>query len=158
MLLHFLVKWSLSQQFAFVYAHAFYCSLEADLAIRNSDNLLVKYILDTLFGHIELRAKFITAAKGCFVVQCHFRHDEVIAFCAHIGKAKADGEEEFVAGMLQIVLVVGIIDNALKVAFVVAYLHQEFITEIFHRAKVIKRLEIKIRDEEKTESVQTPFF
>ena len=41
----------------------------------------------------------------------------------HIGKADAGLKQELMAGVLHVVLIVGIVDNSLQVALIVAHLH-----------------------------------
>ena len=45
----------------------------------------------------------------------------------HLGKADAGTQQKLMARMLQIMLIIGIIDDALQVAFIVAHLHGKFI-------------------------------
>ena len=51
----------------------------------------------------------------------HPRHHGINASRVKVGKAYPACAEKLVTGMFGVVLVVGIIDNALKVAFVIAY-------------------------------------
>ena len=120
-------------EFAIVYAYTLHRAFEAYFTVRYTYKLLVKYALDTFTRNIELRTELIATAERRLVVECHLGHHEVIACSTHVSKAQSNREEKFVACMLQIVLVVGIVDNTLKVTFIVAYLHEELITVFFHR-------------------------
>ena len=57
----------------------------------------------------------------------HAGHHGVDAALVQLGKTDAARTQKLVAGVLGVVLVVGIIDNALEVALVVAYLEVEAI-------------------------------
>ena len=52
------------------------------------------------------------------------------------GESGACREQELVAGVLQVVLVVSVVDDALQVAFVVAHLQAEFV-DVVHIISVL---------------------
>ena len=49
------------------------------------------------------------------------------------GKADAGRSQELMTGMFDVMLVIGIVDDTLQVAFLVAYLHFQFIDVFLHR-------------------------
>ena len=53
-----------------------------------------------------------------------------------LGEADTDGGEKLVAGVLDIVLVIGIVDDSLQVAFIVADLHFQFKDVFLHESEV----------------------
>ena len=126
-----------TDEFAVMYAYALDGTLEAYLAVGHADNLLVEHALDAVACDIELGAELIAAAQRGLVVECHLGDDKVVTGSTHIGKAEADGEEELMTRVLQVVLVVGVVDDALEVAFVVAHLHEQFVAIFFHRSVVL---------------------
>jgi hypothetical protein len=84
----------------------------------------VEYTFDALLRHVELRAELIATAEWRLIVECYLGYDKIISCSTHLCKAESDGEKKLVSCMLQIMLVVGIVDDALEVALIVTHLHE----------------------------------
>ena len=93
----------------------------------------MEYAFDTITCNIELRTKFVATTKRRFIIESYLRHYKIIACCTHISKAKTDRKKKFMACVLQVMLIVSIIDDTLKVTLVVTHLHKEFVAVFFHR-------------------------
>ena len=81
---------------------------------------MVKDVLDTLLLHVEFGDKLVTTPQGSLeshIDTCHYR---VYPLLVQSGKADAGTQQKLMARMLQIMLIIGIIDDALQVAFIVA--------------------------------------
>lgn len=83
----------------------------------------------------NLNDKAVAAAKGVFVGNVDAGDHHVDALVVQGGKAGSGGFQEFVTGVFHVVLIVGIIDHALQVTFVVPYFHLYFKCVIFHGYK-----------------------
>ena len=83
-------------------------------------------VLNALLLKPETRDEFIVAAQRCLVLQVHASHNGIDTLFVHFCKRQATMLQEQVACMLSVMEVVGIVDNALDVAFVVAHLHEGF--------------------------------
>lgn len=94
-----------------------------DFACSHVGNALVENPAQAFLVDVDTYGKFIAAAQGRFVVNLNAVDNKVDAPFVIIGKADAGGEQELVSCVLQIVLVIGIVDYALDIAFVVAYFH-----------------------------------
>lgn len=77
---------------------------------------MVKDVLDTLLLHVEFGDKLVTTPQGSLeshIDTCHYR---VYPLLVQSGKADAGTQQKLMARMLQIMLIIGIIDDALQVA------------------------------------------
>ena len=89
----------------------------------------------SLVGNLDDKA--VAAAKGVFVGNVDAGDHYVDALVVQGGKTGSGGFQKFVTGVFHVVLIVGIIDHALQVTFVVPYFHLYFKCVIFHDYKPI---------------------
>ena len=89
-------------------------------------------IFDSIFLNIQLRHELLAAAQGCLERHCQSGHDRINSFVVQFRETQAYARQEFMTCMLDIMLIIGIVDNALKVAFIVAHLHLQFKYVFFH--------------------------
>lgn len=95
-------------------------------------DVLFKNITDPFAIDVEAGKKFLTAAKGCTVVNSDTTYHDVNALVVKRLEADANALDELMTGNLEVMLVVGIVDNSLDVAFVVTRLQFELVGIIFH--------------------------
>ena len=69
--------------------------------------------------------ELIATAERMLVVHRDARHDRVVAFGVHLREADAARNQKFMAGMFGVVLIIGIIDDVLQVALIVAHLQAD---------------------------------
>ena len=84
---------------------------------------MVEYILDAFLLKVEFRYELVSTLQWGFESHgeaSHYRIDSLLMKCS---KTDTHRRQKLVTGMFQIVLIIGIIDDALQVAFIVAYLH-----------------------------------
>ena len=79
-------------------------------------------VLYALFLQRKFRHEFVATAEGGLEVELHTGHNGIDTALVEFGKTHTTRTKKFVAGMLRIVLIVGIVDNALKVALIIAHL------------------------------------
>ena len=89
-------------------------------------------IAEPFFLQVQFRDELVTAAQGGLELHVQPRDHGVCALLMKSRETDAMGKQELMTGMLDIVLVVGVVDNALKVTFIVAYLHLQFKDVISH--------------------------
>ena len=94
--------------------------LDGHFIVTCPENILVEYILDAFFLHCQLRYELITAFQRCLESHIDACYHWIYPLFVECGKADTRTQQELVPRMLQIMLVVGIVDNTLKVAFIVA--------------------------------------
>lgn len=75
--------------------------------------------------------ELVSAVQRGFVVYAYAGDDEVCAGLVECGEADAVGVQVLVTCVLHVVLVVGIVDDTLQVAFVVAYLESVLIVLVW---------------------------
>jgi hypothetical protein len=93
---------------------------------------LFKNITDPFAIDVEAGKKLLTAAKGCTVVNSDTAYHDINALVVKLLEADANALDELMTGNLEVMLVVGIVDNSLDVAFVVTRLQFELVGIIFH--------------------------
>ncbi len=99
----------------------------ADFIIRCTEDVLYEYPLDAFFLHTDAHHVLIATAKGGLELYGDACHNGIGASLMKVHKAHAVAEQKFMTGMLQIVLVVGVVHDALHVAFVVAHFVAMFV-------------------------------
>lgn len=99
-------------------------SLGAD-GIDNTHDVLVENVAQTAFLHAQTHFEVIARSQGGFEAHFEIGHDHVDAAVVQFGKLYAFCLDEFVTAVFGVVLIDGIVDNALNVAFVVANAHFE---------------------------------
>ena len=70
--------------------------------------------------------KAVAADQGGFVVDLDAGEYEVVARLVEAGKAEAETGQILVAGVFEVILINGVVDKALEIAFVVADVQSEF--------------------------------
>ena len=103
------------------------------LVVRQAEDVLHENVFDALLTQGEARHETVAAAQRRFERHLQTRHDGIRALLVQGGEADALGTQKLVARMLDVVLVVGIIHDALKVAFVIAHLHFQRKDIFFHK-------------------------
>ena len=89
-------------------------------------------IADALLTYPEAGEELVAAAERRLVVNRDASHDGDDVLLQHLGKAYACLEQEFVPRVLHVMLVVGIVDDALEVALIVANFHLQLVGVFFH--------------------------
>ncbi len=74
----------------------------------------------TLAFGTKAYGKFVAAAQGIFVVYLAARENEIVSLFVELSKIKAAGAQKLMARVFEVVLVYGVVDDALQIAFVVA--------------------------------------
>ena len=103
-------------------ADGVHAGTDAELAVGLASYVLVEYVADVFPDEAQGAEELVAAAQGGFVVYADAGDDEVRACVVECGEADAVGLEVLVSGVFEVVLVVGVVDDALQVTFVVAYL------------------------------------
>lgn len=105
------------------YTDGFYGSFDDDFHVGKTEDVLIKYVFDAFFLEIELGDKLIAAFKWGLEGHIEAGYYGVDAFGVELGETDAGSRQKFVTGVLYVVLVVGVVYDALQIAFVIAYLH-----------------------------------
>lgn len=84
-------------------------------------NILQKNEARSATFNVELANKSLTRAQGYEIVNLGAAYHGVDAAAAHFGEREARALAEFMARKLKIVKVIGVVDNAFRVKFVVAH-------------------------------------
>ena len=111
--------------------------METESVVGSTVDIVLKDIAHALLMKVEARAKLIVAFQWSLELQLHPCHDSVHTLFVQVGKAHAEGTEKAVARMFGIVEIVGVVDDTLDVAFVVAHLHTGFEEIRLHECCVI---------------------
>ena len=82
------------------------------------EDVFYAFLLEFEFGN-----ELVAALQRCLELHVEACHYGVCTLFVEFGEAHSVGEQELMACVLDVVLVVGVVDNALKVAFVVSDLH-----------------------------------
>ena len=98
---------------------------ENQFFVTSTVDVLQKDVFQSFLAKIKGADKFIAAAKRHLEIHRHTRHYSIKSLLVHRCKVHPMGMQEFMAGMLGVMLIVGIVDNALQVAFIVADLEVE---------------------------------
>ena len=106
--------------------------METERIVGDAVDVVLKDIAYALFVKVEAREELVVAFQWPLELQLHPGHDSVHALFVQVGKAHAEGTEKAVTSMLGIVEIVGVVDDALDVAFVIAHLHTGFKEIRFH--------------------------
>lgn len=107
--------------------HGFHRGLEHWAMVRGSVDVLHKDVFDAFLAECQTGVELITAAERGLEVELHTCHDSVDALLMKLGETDSLRKQEFMTGVFCVVLIVGIVDNALKVTLIVAHLHAESI-------------------------------
>ena len=90
-------------------------------AVGFSEDILDKAKAQTALPlQAQLNREAVAASEGGLVVDFSAGEDQVVALFVEAGKAEAEALQILVAGVFEVVLVHGVVDDALEIAFVVA--------------------------------------
>ena len=103
-----------------------------DFVVALAEDVLHENVLDTVFLYPEFGDEFVATLERNLELHGESSHHTVDASLMKFGEADVVGKEKFVTCVFDVVLIVGVVDNALEVAFVVAHLHFEFVDVIGH--------------------------
>ena len=95
-------------------------------------DILLEDITNTFAVDVETGKKLLSTTKRCAIVDGDTADHDVDALAMKVFETDADTLDELVTGDLEIVLVVGVVDNSLDVTFVVARLQLESVSVFFH--------------------------
>ena len=101
----------------------FYGGTEREAAIGFAIDVVGEYVAQTFLLHVETRDERVVATQRCLVLQVHASHNGIYALLVQTSEAHAERREIEVACVLGVVEIVGIVDDALDVALIVANLH-----------------------------------
>ncbi len=104
------------------YTHAFDLRLDALHIVRLAIDVLLEDIAHAFAINIEAGDKLLSTAQWRSVIDGDTADHDINALVVQFFEADADALDEFVAGHFEVVLVIGVVDNALDVAFVIASL------------------------------------
>ena len=104
----------------------------AKLHVGLAVNVLVENKSSAVSSDVQTRKESLLSVKRCLVFHRDFGHHHVQAFVVPFPEGLAFLLEPFVTGSLKIMLIVGVVDDALDVAFVVARLHFQSVEVVFH--------------------------
>ena len=108
-------------------AYYVYLCLYGQFHVGGPVDVLVEDVSDAFVGYGCLHEEFVHSLKGCLEPHGDGCYDGVDAFPVHLGETESAGPEKLVAGVLEVVLVVGVVDYSLYVALVVADFHPCFV-------------------------------
>lgn len=94
--------------------------------VGQAEYVLHEHILDALLAQRQPRHERVAAAQRQFEGHVEPCHHGVDAPVVQVGETHAVRPQKFMARVFDVVLIVGIVHDALKVAFVVAHLHRQF--------------------------------
>lgn len=103
------------------------------LVVGQAEDVLNEDVFDALLAHGKARHETVAAAQRRFERHLQTRHDGIRALLVQGGEADALGTQKLVACVFDVMLVVGIVHDALKVAFVIAHLHFQRKDIFFHK-------------------------
>ena len=109
------------------HAHGIYACLDDELLVGQTVDVLEKDIFNAFAHQPESADKLVTASEGSLEVDGYAGHHGIYAFVMEVGKAHSVLEQELMTAVLRVVLVVGVVYNALKVTLIVAHLHLQFV-------------------------------
>jgi len=101
-------------------------------AVGLAVDVLLEDVADTFAVDVEAGKEFLTSAKRSTIVDGDTADHDIDALAMKFFEADADTLDKLVTGDLEIVLVVGVVDYSLDIAFVVARLQLEGVSIIFH--------------------------
>ena len=107
-------------------------STNDDFVVALAEDVLHENVLDTVFLYPKFGDEFVATLERNLKRQGESSHHTVDASLVKFGEADVVGKEKFVTCVFDVVLIVGIVDDALEVAFVVAHLHFEFVDVVCH--------------------------
>ena len=87
---------------------------------------MMEDVFQSLLLYPQTRHEFIVTSQWRLILQIHTSHHGIDAFLVHFGKTQSTMPEKEMTRMLNIVQIVGIVDDTLNVALVVANLHTGF--------------------------------
>ena len=102
---------------------------EVDIGVKrqfhvgSAIDVVLEYIPHTFLLEVEARHHLVVAAQGRLKLQLHTRHHGVDSLLVKGGEAHAQAAQEAVARMLGVMEIVGVVDDALDVALIVAHIH-----------------------------------
>ncbi len=107
---------------------------ENQFFVTSTVDVLQENVFQSFLTKVKGTDKLITAAERHLEIHRYTRHYSIKSLLVHLCKIHPMGMQEFMAGMFGIMLIVGIVDNALKVAFIVADLEtQRKLCRFYHR-------------------------
>lgn len=112
-------------------------TLETELFIAGSVDGLVEHVLDAILRKGEARDELVIASQGCLELQVHTGHNGINPLPVELCKTDAEATKKEVTGMFGIMEIVGIVDDALDVAFVIANLHAGFKDIIHYELRIL---------------------
>ena len=94
--------------------------------------ILLEYELDSFFIDIEARDIAVAALERGLILDFYPRYKSVNPFFVHLSEVLAKRLQEFMPSMFHIMLIIGVVDHSLQVAFVVTDLVCQFKNILFH--------------------------
>ena len=113
-------------------ADAIDLSFDALDAIRFAVDVLLKDVTNAFAVDVEAGKELVSTTERCTIVDGDTAYHNVDALAMKVFETDADTLNKLVTGDLEIVLVVGVVDNSLDVTFVVARLQLQGVSVFFH--------------------------
>ena len=113
-------------------ADAIDLSFDALDAIRLAVDVLLKDVTNAFAVDVEAGKELLSTTERCTIVDGDTAYHNVDALAMKVFETDADTLNKLVTGDLEIVLVVGVVDNSLDVTFVVARLQLQGVSVFFH--------------------------
>lgn len=107
-------------------------STNAQLLVAGTEDVLHEDIADAFLLDPETAVEFITATKRHLELHGQTCHDTIDALIVKTCKTNTVTEQKLMTCVFDIMLIIGIVDNALEVALVIANLHAECVDIISH--------------------------
>lgn len=100
--------------------------MEAKPFVAGTEDIVSEYVTDALLAKPQSGDELIVAGQRSLVFELHSCHDGVNSLVVEFRKADAERADEAVSGVLSVVKVVRIVNDALDIALVVAHFHACF--------------------------------
>jgi hypothetical protein len=113
-------------------AYYIYLALDRKSIVGKVIDVLKKNQFRALAHHIDAHRESVAATQRTLLLYRDLRDHRVDTLRMHGRETAAYGFKEFMARMLQIVLVVGVVHDTLYVALIIAHLHLQPVDISFH--------------------------
>jgi len=101
-------------------------------AVGLAVDVLLEDVADTFAVDIEAGKELLTSAKRSTIVDGDTADHDIDTLAMKFFETDADTLDKLVTGYFEVVLIVGVVDYSLDIAFVVARLQLEGVSIIFH--------------------------
>lgn len=100
--------------------------------VAHADEFLMEDIFESVFDQAEVGVELVGGSQGGFELHLEACHDGVYALCVEGFERTAARANELAAGVFGIMLIDGVVDDALEVALIVAYAQAKGVHRVLH--------------------------